>query len=322
MRNQDLSGLILQILKDFYGFSQATVSEQKGGWSARAFQIKTPDHHYFLKVYDKLENSTVQWTANLSVYLPFLQNIPDPELRRCVPKPLPCRNGSLWGETAHYLFLLSDYICGSTIGTCPLTPVQAAELGRITGRLHSLPAALIPAVQQISIQEDFQVPFCQNLQKLLNNSEQIPGETGDILRFYHPSLLRLCQSLEKSAKNLCTTFIPLCLCHTDIHGFNLMQADRLMLIDWEGLRIAPMEADLFALVSLPHFTAFWQEYRKIRPEAKISPDILKFYQLRRKCEDIWEFAARVLFDTLDEKTSRASLDGLRQECAHLGKMTF
>jgi thiamine kinase-like enzyme len=37
------------------------------------------------------------------------------------------------------------------------------------------------------------------------------------------------------------------LCHTDAHGWNLMQNQNLMLIDWEGLKLAPVEADLRAL---------------------------------------------------------------------------
>ena len=35
------------------------------------------------------------------------------------------------------------------------------------------------------------------------------------------------------------------LCHTDIHNWNLMQRDeQLVLIDWEGLKLAPVKADL------------------------------------------------------------------------------
>lgn len=34
------------------------------------------------------------------------------------------------------------------------------------------------------------------------------------------------------------------LCHTDAHGWNLIQSNKLVLVDWEGLRLAPPEADL------------------------------------------------------------------------------
>ena len=53
-------------------------------------------------------------------------------------------------------------------------------------------------------------------------------------------------SLRAQAEALRHAPLRYALCHTDIHGWNLMQEDRLILIDWEGLKLAPVEADLFS----------------------------------------------------------------------------
>ena len=317
MRNENILEPVCGILKEAYGLSPAGVTEQKGGWSARAFRVEAEGRRYFLKVYDKEESSTAQWTANLGIYLPFLASVK--ELEGWAPRTVPALTGRLWAENDRFLTILADYIEGRDLGGQTLSREQATQLGTILGWLHRLKGfdkMLEP------VRETFAVPFCKELREILESREEpsIPEDVREILRKYAEPLNWLTDMLDASAARQKARELPFVPCHTDIHGWNLMQGEHLYLIDWEGLRYAPMEADFFALTGLPQFPALWEAYCREQPDAAIDPDCLEFYQLRRRCEDIWEFAARILYDRLDEKTRQESFAGFAGECAALAEI--
>ena len=56
------------------------------------------------------------------------------------------------------------------------------------------------------------------------------------------------ETLREEARKLKEENLPFVLCHTDIHGGNLIRdpQGKLWLIDWENVMLAPKEADLFA----------------------------------------------------------------------------
>ena len=101
-----------------------------------------------------------------------------------------------------------------------------------------------------------------------------------------------------------------------------MQSDRLVLIDWEGMKLAPPEADLFAFIG----NLFWHNcsdeflkiYESIRKDFKLNSEVLEFYQIRRRIEDIEAFAQSLLYDrTLTERERDESLYHLQHECEML-----
>lgn len=104
------------------------------------------------------------------------------------------------------------------------------------------------------------------------------------------------------------------LCHTDLHPWNMMQSgQQLMLIDWEGLKLAPVEADMMFLVNEPFFDQFMNIYRKRHPDYAVNADALQFYQGRRKLEDIWEFLEQLIHDFQDASQREATLNHLTKE---------
>ena len=50
------------------------------------------------------------------------------------------------------------------------------------------------------------------------------------------------------------------------------------------------------------------------PGAVLDRDRLEFYRVRRRCEDIWEFIARILYDNPDPALRAESLQMLEKEC--------
>src|SRR5699024_11023937 len=126
------------------------------------------------------------------------------------------------------------------------------------------------------------------------------------------------QTVEELSQNLKNGDLRMALCHTDLHNWNLMQfGNQLMLIDWEGLKLALPEADLMFLVDKPYFNEFLSIYRKTHPTLSINRDAMAFYQGKRRLEDIWEFIEQLLFDEQNEEERIVTMNYLREELKEL-----
>lgn len=159
------------------------------------------------------------------------------------------------------------------------------------------------------------------IHKIIAHLEQL-----DILKFSLKELLKPFSNAIKQAiiilKELSQTSkesnLNLCLCHTDIHEGNILQNESgLVLIDWEGLKLAPVEADFFEIVRKDWQAIFFEEYKKEHPSYEFNTQTLLFYQLRRVLEDIWEFIEQIQYDELTQEEEQSSLDYLKIECSSL-----
>lgn len=317
LRTENLEEYLTNLLAKDYALSASAVREQKGGWSARAYRADAAEGSFFVKIYDKEEKSSAQWTRHLDFSLRFVRQMEEGPLPGQVPSLVPAVNGGLWREDERYLCLLYRYIEGETLGERPLTREQSAGLGAIIGRLHRFVPAMPRPARPSPLRENFQLPFAGQLISLLEQPHGLPPDLAAILNGCRGRLLALCDHLSRLARKLRHAPCLMVPCHTDIHGWNLIQGGQLVLLDWEGLRYAPPEADFFALTALPHFDALWAAYREERPEAALNRERLEFYSVRRKCEDIWEFIARILYDNPDPALRAESLRMLQKECETL-----
>jgi thiamine kinase-like enzyme len=87
------------------------------------------------------------------------------------------------------------------------------------------------------------------------------------------------------------------ICHTDIHGGNLMKGHdgELYLLDWENAMIAPPEHDLMFFAGEPGFIkTFYPVYSRCYIPHKIEFKLLEFYFYRRSLEDLADFIIRIM----------------------------
>lgn len=302
------------ILKDHYGIDRVNILPQRGGWSALAYKVFDGRHTYFLKAYEKSRASTPKWTALIDEYVPILLWLLDHSaLKGMLPVPIPTTNGDYKCEDEDGIYLLYEYIEGENIGDRTLTQEQARQLSEIISELH-LYGEEIP-VKTDAIKEDFDVPFLQSLRNILDKSyNTIPADVAEAIHPYIEQMKGLMDTVEKLSLDLKNSHLRMALCHTDLHYWNLMQSEQqLILIDWEGLRLAPVEADLMFLVNKPYFDELMRIYRKHHGPFEIHSDALRFYQGRRKLEDIWEWIEQLLFDKQDEIDRADILNSLQQQ---------
>ncbi|MFI8711891.1 aminoglycoside phosphotransferase family protein [Brevibacillus brevis] len=302
------------ILRHHYDRDAADVIPQQGGWSALAYKVISYEHSYFLKVYEKSRASTPKWTALIDKYVPIIQWLScQTGLQGKLPVPLLTRNAAYKHEDDMGIYQLFEYIEGKTIGSQALSTMQVRQLAEIIAQLH-LYGEEIP-VSTAAIKEDFRIPFAEQFREMLNEDiHRLPDDVSEIVKPFASILATRMNDLEMIAEELRGSEVEMKLCHTDIHNWNLMQSgQQLILIDWEGLKLAPVEADLIFLVDQPFLEEFMATYLKTHTNYVVNRQALKFYQIRRRLEDICELLEQLLFDEQEEEDRVGTIRHLKRE---------
>ena len=305
---------ISKILKVHYDIESVKIQLQQGGWASLAYKVFNEEQSYFLKVYEKNRASTPKLTDRIDEYVPIIKWVAcNSELKGKVPVPLLTREGKYKCQDDYGIYLLYDYIDGETIGNRALTGKQVRQLSEIIANLH-LYGEEIP-IETSSVKEDFHIPFLQLFKNTFEvRNKFIADDIREVISPYTKQINDFVNTLQKLANYLKNSELRMALCHTDLHYWNLMQAqNQLMLIDWEGLKLAPVEADLMFLQDKPYYEEFLRIYRRTHEKFEVNPISLDFYKGRRKLEDIGEFLEQLLFDELYEKDRIMTLNYLREE---------
>lgn len=314
-----------ELLSRHYGLSARQITPRQGGWSALAYQVETEEGLAFLKMYEKSRASTPKWTALIDQYVPLLLRLHQySSLQGKLPVPLLTVDGRCKCENDDGIFLLYEHIDGETIGSKSLTDAQIVQLADIMAELHTYDEVFVLDTLEQSIlplKEDFELPFLPSLYRAINELSPSIADAGNIHEVLAPfkePLIALMDSVRTLSQRLRQRSLRYVLCHTDLHHWNLMSSDgQLILIDWEGIRIAPVEADWMFIVDKPYYEDFLTVYRKRHPSFVPDPECLSFYQGRRRLEDIWEFTEQLLYDTQDAEEQADALSSLRKELQQL-----
>ncbi|OIA98743.1 kinase [Paenibacillus sp. LC231] len=298
------------ILKEYYGLDRTHVVPQKGGWAALAYKVQSERHAYFLKVYEKSRASTPKWTALIDDYVPVLLWLEEhSRLKGKIPVPILTKDGCYQCEDDEGIYLLYEYIVGDTIADTKLTKDQVRQLAEMIAELHRY-GEEVPLVTS-AMKESFTVPFLEQLRSTLDG--ELPDHLGKVLLHHIDSMKKLMLKIEELSEALKNRDLRMALCHTDVHGWNLMSTGQLKLIDWEGLKLAPVEADMMSFVDEPYFSEFMRIYANTHSHYEVNIEALTFYQGRRKLEDVWEFMEQLLYDEQNDEERTSTLNSLRKE---------
>lgn len=305
---------IEETIYEHYKLSVSHLTPQQGGWSSLAYKVIADKRSYFLKIYEKKRASTPKWTALINEYIPVLIWLHHhSSLAGKIPVPFTTKGGNYQCANADGIFLLYDYIEGETIGPRDLTDNQAVQLSEIIAELHSYDEQI--PIQTQHLKEDFSIPYVEQLKQFMRKQIfTVPSDVSEVISEYTLQMNELIDEIEKLSRDLQKSPLRNVLCHTDLHNWNLMQTEeQLVLIDWEGLRLAPVEADFMFLVDQPYYNTFLSVYRKRHPDFVLKPDVLRFYQVRRRLEDIWEWIEQLLFDQQETHERKKTLASLTKE---------
>ncbi len=297
-----------------WGLNVRAVRETQGGFVARAFAVDAAEGRFFLKMYELCRAPARRCAQRVAAYMPAMQWLAqNSPLRGRMPAARPTAAGGYAFADGGRACVLLEYMEGETLRDKPLSVPQALQLADIAAQLHSCGPE---APGAFAIAEDFALPFAHSLAAELKSGAA--GPASCTLASCREPLLRLCESALRQADALRRSPPPFVLCHTDIHGYNLIAGPSgLCLLDWEGLRLAPAEADMIFFARAPFREAFFAAYGARRPGFAINPDALRFYFARRKLEDVWEWIERLNEEALPQKERERALGELALECQNL-----
>lgn len=221
-----------------------------------------------------------------------------------VPRPTADRDGGLVGVFDGYDVQLLEYLEGRTLEAETAWPDDLyKKVADVVAAVHSSTPAVRSLVGQA---EDYELPFLPGLMATLTAVEArggpSAGDGGSLAALRELVLPRTneqrtaidrLQRLRDLARARRSDEV---LCHTDIWGSNLILAadGSLHLLDWNGARIAPPEADLFMFAGTSfyppdRFGWFLGRYEAAFRPLDLDADTLGFYLYRRNLEDLAGF---------------------------------
>jgi hypothetical protein len=243
----------------------------------------------FTKTYDDARPITAMIMPTLAAITTATQTLATvPAVAGRIVAPLP----GLLVRSGPYTSVVFPYIDGITPRETPLTAPQLTALVTTVARIHAVDTTL-PGLSSVPV-EDFSAVWVDDVVPALQEAAH-PGHplTALIAPLLSTLSERYAQFLQLAGE-LRARHHPLVVCHTDIHGYNVVIADDVpLLIDWEGMKIAPPEHDLMFWVDDERWESIWEVYRAVHPAATIDPERLTFYRLRRLFEDLVQDVQRV-----------------------------
>jgi spectinomycin phosphotransferase len=191
---------------------------------------------------------------------------------------------------------LYPFIEGSPAADCPLAEGHWRAYGAAVRAIHASPLA--PALMCKLDQETFCSPSIEIVRALDARiavepaMDAVAAEAAAFWRNRRGQILALVDRLEALGARLRAAPPPLVLCHADVHLRNVLvdAEDRLWIVDWDDVRLAAKECDLFmglggiagARAGSPEADWFLEGYG----DATVDPTALAYYRCLRAVEDI------------------------------------
>ena len=291
---------LAQILGRTYGFGVADLTFVRTGWISACYTLLCHDgSRRFLKL-QPLSGPQATAASSPDFYLPLTHRLHATGLLPAIAYPLSTKSGQWWTTWEGWRVILHQHIDGRVVGHDGITDAILAQLAGLVGRLHrSLPALDL----QVRSFDRFEIPFESELMGGLTALEVMaPEETWgqkklrDLLLPRRDEVLSVLQWLPVARDRAKMTEDLRVICHTDLHGENLMLDDsgQLYIVDWEGTVLAPREHDLFMFAEEPRFRdVFLPAYEAETGPISLNVDGLTFYSLRRWLEDLTDWILRL-----------------------------
>ncbi len=309
------------LLKSAYGIISEFILPTPGGFSTKAAYrvVDVAGLEFFLKVYDKSLPTTRFFVERIDFYMPVLNWLSrTPALCGRILTPIQTQSGTYKVETDSDVYVLFLFVKGNVPGIQGMTHAQTMELAETLALLHNIGETT--PFEFYGLDEDISLSFCKQLTNFLNN---VNVKCGALYELVSPHVELLHSAIQITLQLRDTTrlgYSPLVLCHGDAHGNNVIQSEHLVLADWEDLRRAPAEADLFIYAWHPHGDTLLATYAAIRRGYNINRELLYFYVLRRRIEDVWVDIQRMTEENPDEAEKKQLLNFICQGIEEIQKV--
>ncbi|MBN1284805.1 MAG: aminoglycoside phosphotransferase family protein [Anaerolineae bacterium] len=234
--------------------------------------------------------------------------------------PLLTRSRRLWADLDDFKVTVSPFVEGYGGFEVDLLDHHWVEFGRALKRIHT--AALPPAVMRRIPRETYSARWREIVREFQARvesaafDEPVAAKLAALLKSKRAVISHLVERAGCLAAALRPRPLPFILCHSDIHAGNILidTDDRLYIVDWDTLTLAPKERDLmFVGGGLGSGGRTPQEeeslfYRGYGP-TEVDPVVLAYYRYERIVQDIAAYCEQLL---LTDAGGDDRENGLRQ----------
>ena len=231
----------------------------------------------FLKLYKKATPSNpieCQTVESLALSCRILEHFSSVYNLKNITAPIKTKLGNFYYEDQDYILIISNYIAGANPRHEP-NELKYEKLASIFSKLHTIP---ILEFAELKL-ETFNIDYALGIEQCLKATDsEIPQVRKMIEKFISErelltKAINMLIELQNKFVNSPPVFI---ITHGDGHHFNVLQnKDETFLIDWENIKLAPRERDLWHYASTPLI----DEYLVLNPGFNINYELCKYYHL-------------------------------------------
>lgn len=292
---------LIAIIHQAYGFRPDDLRFLIRGWGGDCYLCEVRSGgRYFLKLHDPIVNS-VYAASSRPFYLPLMNQLHTKGILPRIPHPVPTRDGALSLGIGPQELVITNYIEGEVVGFGELPEDIIIPIAEAVGVLHT-------SLPQLSFEhphtEGFEIAFEPALSEIMASLETnslgdrlVLQRLRDILVPRKADLFQVLRWLKQLQARVRSIEPQMVVCHTDLHGGNLMtdaQGD-LYILDWENAMIAPREHDLIFFAGDSRiWDLFSPIYQRSCGSLDLDSDIMNFYHIRRELEDIADYLVRII----------------------------
>ncbi|HEY3474551.1 MAG TPA: aminoglycoside phosphotransferase family protein, partial [Anaerolineales bacterium] len=194
---------------------------------------------YFLKLRKGFEEITV--TVPLFLHSQGLQEI---------ISPFTTKSKQGWTDFGEYKMILYPFIEGKDGFERELRDLHRKSLGAALRRIHT--ALVPPELERLIPRETFAPRWRDTLRSFQMQVENnlyeniVTAKLADFMRSKQDEITHLVERAEQLTSHLKSQSLEFVLCHSDIHGGNILMSsnDELYIVDWDNPILAPKERDL------------------------------------------------------------------------------
>ena len=210
--------------------------------------------------------------------------------------PLETKSKQGWAEFGGYKMILYPFIEGKDGFEMELTDSHLRSLGAALKGIHA--AQVPPELKRLIPQETYSPQWRESLKsfqvEVENNTFDDPtaAKLAEFMKSKRAEITRLIERAEQLTSEIQSKLLELVLCHTDIHGGNILISgkDELYIVDWDDPILAPKERDLMFIgggideiwKSEREEAVFYDGYGK----TEINIAALAYYRYERVIEDL------------------------------------
>jgi spectinomycin phosphotransferase len=201
-----------------------------------------------------------------------------------------------WVDFGEYKMILYPFIEGQDGFDRELTNEHRRILGAALKAIHS--AQVPPELRKLIPQETFSPQWRENLksfQSLVENKtfdDPTATKLAEFMKSKSSEIDQLVERTEELASEIKSRSLERVLCHTDVHGGNILigNDDKLYIVDWDDIMLAPKERDLMFIgggidniwKTKQEEAVFYESYGK----TEINLSALAYYRYARIIEDL------------------------------------